>query len=824
MMKKKTLFCALLLAAAGGTQAQVTINLDAAKQGVKVSPTLYGIFFEEINHGGEGGLYAELLQNRSFEDQTPARRGQESAAPKSSVPAWSAVGGAEISLTQQNLLNSAQQNALHVKTTAKGKLAGIENSGFWGVPAVQGRKYQLSFWVRARKAYKGTLTARLTDKSGAVVYAEAQITPAAVGKKWTKLTASLTSVANDAEAVFQLLANQPAELDFDVVSLFPPTYKNRENGCRPELASMLADLHPRFMRFPGGCYVEGQQSPDNAFRWDRTIGPIEERSGHRNVNWGYRVTDGLGYHEMLQLSEDLGAEPLFVVNVGIWHGGFTPVDSIQPWIDECLNAIEYANGPVTSKYGALRAKNGHPAPFNLKYLEIGNENNQPNASQQSDRYYDRYKLFQDAILAKYPYMHCIGNVAAWGTDYPEWESDIPSELLDEHYYRSPQWFAGKFHHYDNYERGKHQIYVGEYAVTQNFGVNGHLTAGLGEAVFMMGMENNSDVVAMASYAPIFVNEHHQGWRPDMIRFTASQACGTPSYYVQKLMAENVGTRMLQVEQTNPYEGLKLTTLKPAKPVQVGMGSWLTKNSFRDLKVKQAEGAEQAVGGDLRGVRGDWTTQSDGTVAQQNSRKDNCVAVQGEAFKAQKYSYTLKARKDEGKEGMLIVFNYQDDDNYCWLNLGGWDNTQHAIEQTIDGSRQPLVEKKGSVESGRWYDVRIDVDGDSIACYLDGAFLLGTRLPGPAQGLYTNAAIDDVTGETIVKIVNMGAEGTTAQIKMEGLSHEAARVIRLTSASGKDENSLADPTKVYPTEERLSPTTDGVELHVPAYSLNIVRIK
>lgn len=179
---------------------------------------------------------------------------------------------------------------------------------------------------------------------------------------------------------------------------------------------MLYEMHPKFMRFPGGCFVEGQISPENAFRWERTIGPIEERPGHWNVNWGYRTTDGIGFHEYLQMAEDLGAKPLYVVNVAIWHGGQTAVDSLQPWIDETLAALEYANGDVTTKYGALRAKNGHPAPFNIEYLEIGNENNQPDPRQQSDHYYDRFRLFKEQILKKYPKMHLIGNVAAWGTD------------------------------------------------------------------------------------------------------------------------------------------------------------------------------------------------------------------------------------------------------------------------------------------------------------------------------------------------------------------------------------------------------------------------
>ena len=265
-------------------------------------------------------------------------------------------------------------------------------------------------------------------------------------------------------------------MTLDVVSLMPPTFNNHANGLRPDLASMLKDLHPKFLRFPGGCFVEGQESPDNAFRWERTIGPIEQRPGHKNVNWGYRTSDGIGFDEYLQLAEDLGAKPLYVVNVGIWHGGMTPLDSIQPWIDETMNALEYANGPITSKYGALRAKNGHPEPYNIEYLEIGNENNQPDPTQQSDHYYERFKMFKDAVLAKYPNMHIIGNVAAWGTDDPTWDSKESVELVDEHYYRSPAWFADNFNKYDTYSRDGHKIYVGEYAVTQGYGNHGSLNA------------------------------------------------------------------------------------------------------------------------------------------------------------------------------------------------------------------------------------------------------------------------------------------------------------------------------------------------------------
>jgi len=803
-MKKKFLLASLALSAVLG-HAQVTIDIDANERGVQVAPTLYGIFFEEINHAGDGGLYAELISNRSFED------GKD-------IPHWKTVGsGASIKLSNTDLLNKVQSNALQLTLSGKkNQQAGVSNDGFWGINAVQGRTYKLSFWAKAPKGYKGTLTAVLTSQDGTKTYAKTQVS-AVLGKTWKKYTATLTSNANDPKANFALMGNAPGTILLDMVSLFPPTFKNRENGCRPDLAQMLLDLHPQFMRFPGGCYVEGQGSPDNAFRWDRTIGPIEERIGHMNQNWGYRVSDGLGYHEFLQLSEDLGAKPLFVVNVGIWHGGFTPYDSIQPWIDECLNAIEYANGPVTSKYGAMRAKNGHPAPFNLEYLEIGNENNQPDVRAQSDHYYERYKQFQDAILAKYPNMHLIGNVVAWGDDNPKWESEVPCELLDEHYYRSPIWFANQFNKYDTYERGKHDIYVGEYAVTQGFGTLGSLRAALGEAIYMMGMENNSDIVKMASYAPIFFHEDGTGWMPDMIRFNSAKAFGTPSYYVQKLLAENVGTQMLKVRLTNPYDAKANPQAEvPAAPCSVGLGSWQTQVTYKDMQVS-ADG-KIITPKDWKAERGQWTGYA------QTSMEENCTNVSATTFGGNKYTYTLKGRKDSGNEGLIVVFDYKDSKNYSWLNLGGWGNTQHAIEQTIDGARTPIATKQGTVETGKWYDIRIEVENDSITCFADGQLVLATRYPFVQQGLVANAAIDSKTGETIVKVVNFGGESTTAQVNLNGLGKTTARVIRLTSASEADENTMDAPTHVYPTEQTVSTNQNGVELYVPAHSLNILRVK
>ena len=808
---KSFLFVAGFAVATAIVQAQVIIDIDAQQRGPKVSPMLYGIFYEDINHAADGGIYAELIRNRSFED------GPRYGAP-ADMQGWTTYAAAPSQLTARliqpskktPLLNSVQHNALELDIKASAaKPVCLVNEGFWGINAVQGRCYRLSFWAKTLN-YQGSVKAMLCSQDGSKLYAETTVGgfPSIKVKGWTKYEATLTANDNDPQAQFALVFDGEGRVQIDMVSLFPPTFKNRENGMRPDLANMLWQMYPKFMRFPGGCFVEGQESPDNAFRWDRTIGQIEEREGHWNVNWGYRTTDGLGYHEYLQLAEDLGAKPLYVVNVGIWHGGQTPYDSIQPWIEECMNAIEYANGPVTSKYGAMRAKNGHPEPFGLEYLEVGNENNQPDPRQQSDHYYERYEQFYQAIRAKYPEMKIIGNVVAWGDDNPKWNSPLPVDLLDEHYYRSPDWFAAAFHKYDSYDRQGPKVYVGEYAVTNGYGTLGNMNAALGEAIYMMGMENNSDVVELASYAPIFVNENDARWRPDMIRFSSSRVMGTPSYYVQQLMPQHLGTQVVKVEQTDPYKGKVCKPLTP-KQSRVGFGTWNTRATFETDK-------------DVDYVYGDW--QKEGNSVRQTGHKDATLCIEKNIIDGDHYSCKFRARKDEGAEGFIIIFNYVDEKNYCWVNFGGWTNSQHAIEQISNGGKLLADSKRGRIEAGRWYDVTLQVAGDGVKVWLDNELVFDTVLKrDQTKGIYSSATIDDATGDLIVKVVNNGDAATTARLNLKNFAPGEAKVVRLAANDGMEENTLDAPTTIYPIEQQLSPEDGSVLLDVPAYSLNIVRI-
>ncbi|MDP4270836.1 MAG: alpha-L-arabinofuranosidase C-terminal domain-containing protein, partial [Bacteroidota bacterium] len=580
MKTQLTLFIAFFLAILSSLFAQPKLTIDLSKQGAKISPMHYGVFFEDINHAADGGLYAELIRNRSFEDAT-------------TPDYWTLTttnGTATATIETANLLNSAQTKALklNVSSTTSTTKAQLANTGFWGINLVKGTQYTLSFYAKRDAAFSGLITATLESTTG-VQYAQTEIN--VTGTDWQKYTCTLTAAGNDPAARFSIIMNSAGTLWLDVVSLFPPTFNNRENGLRPDLAQLLVDLKPKFMRFPGGCFIEGDYLA-NRFQWKNTIGKIEERPGHSNL-WGYRTSDGMGYHEFLQLCEDLGAAPLYVVNVGLAHNDYQPYTSLSGYIQDALDAIEYANGPVTSTYGAMRAANGHPEPFNIKYIEIGNENYFGN------NYGNRYILFYNAIKAKYPDIQCIGNVAAWGTDNPSWTFTYPVDLVDEHYYRNPKWFINQYNKYDTYSRTGPKVYAGEYAVTSDCGL-GNLSAAIGEAVYMAGMERNSDIVPMNSYAPIFVNVNDRKWSPDMIDYNASNVYCTPSYYVQKMFANNIGTVNVAVNDSL-CQNYNIITGK------VGLGTWSTVSDYSNVTVQN--GAGTTLFSDQFANSANWTPTS-----------------------------------------------------------------------------------------------------------------------------------------------------------------------------------------------------------------------
>ena len=813
------IFMALTVCSARQAHAQnVQLDFDLNERGAKVSPNLIGIFFEEINHAGEGGLYAELIANRSFEDNN------------GSTDSWTVTGGTTMILTGSRMITSAQHHALDVRFATDGYL---ENTGYWGISVTEGETYKLTFWSRATtNAWSGDITASLVGDDGKDV--GTTTVNVNISNEWNKYETLIKAVGSARKATFRLSTSSPAALTLDIVSLFPPTFKDRENGMRRDLAQMLYDIHPRFVRFPGGCYVEGDYrgaASTNRYEWKKTIGPIENRSGHFNQNWGYYIQDGMGFHEYLQMCEDLGAEALFVVNVGLGHNWLQPYQQLDEYVQEALDAIEYANGDTSTRWGAERARNGHPEPFKLKYIEIGNENYNfhiDTNQDQSEHYPERYYTFYKALKQKYPEIILVGNVESWGTDAPSWRNNYPVEMVDEHYYRSPSWFANNYEKYDTYDRKGPKIYVGEYAVTQRFGRLGSLEAALGEAIFIQGMERNSDIVSMSSYAPIFINENAQGWMPDMIRFNAYMSYGTPSYYVQRMFGQNQGT--VNITWTEKNNTPKLPQDKQAESLKTknGLASWLTQVEYSNISITDEAGQQlyNPTSAQWTNLRGRWRNSNN--VIRQLSNDENTMSLLSTPL-PDTFVYNVTAKKIAGDEGFLIVFDYKDDQNFTWINIGGWGNTQHGVEQTVQGVRSSLVTKATDkpIETGRDYQIRIERKGQNAKCYVDNQLIFDFKMPDGMydRAVYTSAALDENTGKLIIKLTNPNATDSPTRINITGGKRpRSASAEVLSGDSAADENSTEHTDNIVPKPAPVKINRDGsIDYNVKAFSLNIITL-
>ena len=801
MMKTtKLLFLMILSLCTVRLQGQVKLDFDFNDRGQLVTDDHYGIFYEEINHAGDGGLYAELVRNRSFEEDI------------NSPICWAGIGNTDIALTSQHMLNTIQQRALRVDI--KSANGGVRNEGYWGVNVVSGRTYTLSFWLRAEANYDGTITAELQSNAGRRIGSTA--IPVSATREWQKLTATITATGDDPRGYLALRGSAKGVICLDVVSLFPPTFKNRPNGCRQDLAQMLADLHPRFVRFPGGCYIEGfyGDGQTNRFEWKKSVGPIEERPGHLNRNWGYKVTDGLGYHECLQLAEDLGAHSLFVVNMGIGHEWKVDENDIDPFIQEALDAIEYARGSATDTfYGRMRAANGHPEPFDLKYLEIGNEQE---FMLNRDDYMRRYMQFYRAIKTRWPDLHLIAD------SYYFDNVTEPVELKDEHYYDTPDFFISQYARYDNQSKSSTRIYVGEYAVTKDCGWWGNLNAAIGEAVFMQGCENNSEAVTMMSYAPIFTHEENYVWHPDMIRFNSSLSYGTPSYYVQRMFSNNVGRQNIRWTETGNDPSLR------ASRGAIGLGTWATSATFTGLTVTATDTtfeAQQLVPADWTTQNGTWTL-SGNTFRQTNNTATNVTCLLNRPLGNTNLDMTVHATKNGGSEGFLVIFDYKDAQNYAWLNLGGWGNTKHAVEQCKNGTKTTLAEKEGTLATDRDYVIRVLKEGQRVRCYLDGELIIDTTLRSYADRLvFTSANIDEEQGIFYVKLVNPNSTAAAVALSFRNGRVLSGQAEVLSSPNGTDENTVESPFYITPQTLNVSISPDGtISYEARAYSVNVLRLR
>jgi alpha-N-arabinofuranosidase len=509
------------------------IQIKADEVAGSVSPTLYGLMTEEINYSYDGGLYAELVRNRSF---------KENAA---NVPHWQLVqddgAAGSISLDNTEPLNDALNVSLKLEVTkASSKArAGVANDGFWGIPVKPKTRYQASFFARAGKGFSGPLTVSIVNSNTAAVIASAQVRK--LSDKWRKYEATLTTgdVPPSRDNRLVISAGHAGTVWLSLVSLFPPTYHNRPNGNRPDIMELLAEMQPAFLRFPGGNYLEGNTIATR-FDWKKTIGPISERPGHMDDAWRYWSSDGMGLLEFLEWCEDLHMQPVLAVYAGYSLKGehITPGPDLDPYVKDALDEIEYVTGDTKTTWGARRARDGHPAPFPLQYVEIGNED----SFDRSGSYNDRFAQIFDAIKAKYPALQLIATTKV---------NSRKPDVLDDHFYRSSMQMQSDTHHYDKTDRGGPKIFVGEWA-TREGAPTPNMNAALGDAAWMTGMERNSDLVIMSCYAPLFVNVNPGGmqWRTDLIGYDTLSSYGSPAYYAQKMFNLNHGDKVLAASSEN----------------------------------------------------------------------------------------------------------------------------------------------------------------------------------------------------------------------------------------------------------------------------------
>ncbi|MEV3855720.1 alpha-L-arabinofuranosidase C-terminal domain-containing protein [Streptomyces sp. NPDC050095] len=786
-----------------------TVTVDPSRTGATIDDSMYGVFFEDINRAADGGLYAELVQNRSFEYSTADNKAY------TPLTAWTTTGTAQV-VDDAGRLNARNRNYLSL-----GAGSSVSNSSYGtGINIEKGERYDFSVWARADTG----LTVTLADADGALAAPK----KVAVKGGWAKYSATFTATRASATGRLSVATTRDAALD--MVSLFPrDTYKGRPNGLRKDLAQKVADLHPGFVRFPGGCLVntgsmEGYDEASGyqrkrSYQWKDTVGPVEQRATNANF-WGYNQSYGLGYYEYFQFAEDIGAMPLPVVPAlvtGCGQNRATDDDALlKRHIQDTLDLIEFANGPVTSTWGKVRARMGHPKPFHLTHLEVGNEENLP-----AD-FFARFTQFRTAIAAKYPDVTVISNSGPddSGSTFDEaWKlnKDANVDMVDEHYYNSPQWFLQNNDRYDSYDRSGPKVFLGEYASGGNTWANA-----LSEASYMTGLERNADVVKLASYAPLFARTDTVQWRPDMIWFDDQKSWGSADYEVQKLFMRNVGDQVVP-----STAGATPSTLQPITGA-VGLSTWATSAAYDDVRVTGADGTA-LLSDDFSGDAAQWTgtgsgnwAVQDGSYVQSDAAAENTLVTAGDPS-WHDYDLHVKATKKSGKEGFLVAFGVKDTGNYYWWNLGGWNNTQSAVEQAVNGGKSTLVTKPGTIETGRAYDIDIKVRGRQVTLLLDGQEWGSFTDDKPAEPFRQVVTRDKKTGDTILKVVNAQDAQARTTVNLGGAKvAKTAAVTTLTAAPGAE--NTADATPVKPVTSTFTGVADTFTYTFPPNSVTFLRIK
>lgn len=858
------------------TVADYTLSIDASDEIHDISDLLYGIFFEDINFAADGGLYAEMVTNRSFE-YTDIAAGDE-------LYGYSTVGEVDLKVMKNDDCLNENNTTYLLMTNSSDNLAGIANRGFLDGMAIEnGAEYDFSVYAKAIDGYDGKITVRLI--SDGRIAAETVID--SITADWTKYKATLTSSVTDTNDVYlEVLINNGA-VAVDMISLFPETYKG--HGMRIDLAEKLAELSPAFLRFPGGCIIEGWDA-ESAYNWKDSIGtgrdglPLEFGGTYGDVaarKYGINLwtnpentedpqpsfmSYGLGFYEYFQLAEDIGAIGVPVINCGIYcqlrgKGGLElESDEFKQYLQDMHDLVEFCRGDENTTWGKVRVSLGHPDPFELKYICIGNE-------QEGDIYFERYELFLESfnkakeanpeLYAGLELIYSSGSDDATSGKYylPSYEyakdyitengitADEFAGATDHHYYNDPNWFFKNTDHYDekNYSRdvehmtdthygGGIKVFVGEYAARSN-----KLEAALAEAAYMTGLERNGDIVVMAAYAPLFGNLTATHWAPDLIWFNNHLSTGSINYYMQKLFSNNPGDTLVASEL-----GGAEVAREPLKG-KVGLGTWWTKAEFDNVKVTNNKN-----GMSLRQDKfslptnfwwnwqqitdGDWKIKN-GKLQQNNSwhayNPLGAIAVFGDEDWSD-YTYTFEATKTEGGEGFLIPFLYEDENNMFFWNIGGWENSKTALQRVEDGIKTeaiPETTTNFTVETGRTYEIKIVVSEYNIKGYIDGELQFDyDPFDNTDAECYHVVSTDEETGDIIIKLVNRTDSDRVVAIDLKGAEVESeAYVAQVAGDSLWNDNYLGAKEACIMEEFTVDGFSSQFNYTIPQFSATVIRL-
>lgn len=816
-----------------------SINIKTQVKRFPTAKNLYGIFFEDINRAGDGGLYPEMLRNRSFEDSIPpvecstegddyaivtpagwrdefnhgeglTRWVRDNQIEYTPIPAWYCEA-ASMKLDLKDTLNDKRSAALQVELQPGGF---IYNTGFVGVPQIEGETYHFYMFAKTEEPMEISLS--IEEEQTILCECEMVIN----GEGYRRYDATFLASRTTGKARFVITSRSGGRISLGFTSLMPAsTYLG--HGLRNDLVMKLRDMHPTFLRFPGGCIVEGF-TPSTAMRFKNTIGPVWERPSHL-LMWHYRTTNGLGFHEYLQLCEDIDLEPLYVFNCGMTCQARNSVlmegDDLEEMLQDTLDAIEYAVAPADSKWGKVRALMGHPEPFKMNYVEIGNENW---GKDYEERYLRCYNLLKD----RYPWIKIVAN------SHVE-SKNLPVDIVDEHYYDSVEYFAENIHFYDDYDRKGPNIFLGELAVLR--GPVGQLYAALGEAMFLVGMERNQDIVTLASYAPLLDNYHYYAWYPNLIIFDNLKSFCIPTYYAWKLFGGSRGDYVVWSKDVAEV------LYRPVKGMAslIGSAGVRYRNPRWDGKVVGA--VHEVMGHEVALEDGFLITEPDEVQKKESSTMgvnlDEVLVVFGDQEEVTEGTFEIDILAEEGREVGIGIYSsripkevYMNDETNPpreW-NAGIVRPFQWRIKDGISRlmevkNREELLltpEAEVSLNIGEYNTFKYIVTGKQISLYVNDMLVQEAVVPNfPSMA----SVVCDTGEEVIIKLVNMAPEADDIQIQLDCEVESEYRVGLLTG--GKyDENTIEHPEKIQDTQVMLYGASKSFIYAAPALSLNVIHLK